>query len=126
MGLSIGIIRKAFRECMRSKFYPYRVGAVVFNKSSILGQGHNGCRHCSIHPKYQDYPNSFHAEQAAILRVKNWDSLEKASILVIRINRSNNLSMAFPCQKCLNLIKHVGIKVIYYSNYDGEIVKIRV
>lgn len=63
-----------------------------------------------------------------LLKIKRnvfYDVLKKSSIIVIRKKNSNNngLGNARPCCKCLNVMKKLGIKKIYYSNDDGSIIK---
>lgn len=51
---------------------------------------------------------------------------EKHDIMVIRINKSDKNSIqlvnARPCQNCLEMMKSIKIKRVYYSNNLGEIV----
>ena len=110
----------AIEEAEKSSCYPHRIGAVVFKNSSILGSGHNAKRGHSIHPKYQAWADSLHAEQAALLGL-DWAKLKGGSILVVRITRGNNFSLARPCQTCLGLLNHVGIKKLFYTNRQGNI-----
>ena len=122
--ISSGIIKKAIKESKKSDLPIFKVGAVVFKSSRILGCGYNKKSPCGkINLKYRNPYDSIHAEQSAILNVKNWSKLKGSSMLVIRLTISNILSMARPCDICMNMIKHVGIKEIYYSNHDSEIIK---
>lgn len=122
--LNSGIIKKAINESKKSNLPIFKVGAVVFKGNRILGYGHNRKGFCGkINPKYRNPYDSIHAEQSAIFSVKNWSKLKGTSILVIRLTRSNMLSMARPCDICFDIIKHVGIKEIYYSNHEGEIIR---
>lgn len=98
----------------------YKVGAVVFKNSSILSSGHNAKRANSIHPKYQVWPHSLHAEQAALLGL-DWHKLKNASIFVLRLTKAQKLSLAKPCQTCQNLLAFVGIKKVFYTGRSGEI-----
>lgn len=125
MFYTIGILRRAIEECQKSNYYPYKVGCVLFNKKVIISSGHNSKRSNSIHPKYKCYPNSFCAEQSALIGI-NWSEIKNFSLLVIRIGKSGKFCMAKPCQKCTQLIKYIELKDVYYSNRDGEIVKIKV
>ena len=114
--ISIGILKKGIYEAEKSDMR-FEVGAVIFNGAKIFGSGHNYTgKSKKIHPKYRNKKPAVHAEQSAILKVKDWKKLSGASILVIRLtNVDNMLSMAYPCQMCMNMIQFVGIKNIYYS-----------
>jgi deoxycytidylate deaminase len=124
--MNAGIVKRALEEAEISPYYPYKIGAVIFSKNRILGSGHNDIRCNSIHPKYKNFENSLHAEQAAILSVKDWSVLKGSSIFVIRMNLTGNISMAKPCDMCMSMIKHVGIKKIYYTNRFGETILERI
>lgn len=121
--MKIGILRRVLQEAENSEHHIYRLGAVIFKGSRILGSGHNSFRSSNIPEKYKKYPHTLHAEQAAIYSVNDWNTLKGASIVVIRLNKSGNLSKGYPCKYCLNTIRFVGIKNLYYSNRLGEIVK---
>lgn len=129
MSLKITIIRRCIKIAEKSNFVernwkkqPFRIGAIIFKGSSILGEGVNSIRSCSKIPnKYKNYIQSLHAEQHAIISVKNKKKLNGASILIIRINNKGELRLAKPCPMCMGFIKYVGISKIYYSTNDGEI-----
>lgn len=118
-GLTVGVLNCALKEAEDSDF-KVKVGAVIFKGKKIISSGHNGSRHCRIHPKYQDYPNSLHAEQDALIGM-DWNSVRGCHLIVIRVNPSGKLAESRPCNKCYELLKYVGIKKIYYSVESGEI-----
>ena len=118
----VGILKKAI-ELAESSTSRYRVGAVIFKGSRILGVGNNELRFCSRIPaQYKNYNQSLHAEQAAILDTPR-NSLKGSSILVVRITKRGELKMAKPCKMCSTFIDYVEIKNIFYSNWEGEISK---
>ena len=120
--MTSGILKLAIVEAESVK-YRFRVGAVIFKGSRILSSGKNGIRSSRIHPLHKHYNNSLHAEQNAILNIKDWSTLKGCSILVVKISKTRGIfSMARPCDMCQELLKHVGIKTMYYSNEKGEIV----
>lgn len=125
--IRIGILKIALEELNNCNYYPYKVGAVIFKGSKILASGHNSIRTCSkIKPKFKQWRENLHAEQAAIIKL-DWNKTKGSSILVLRCNYSSNiLSIARPCDRCMELIEHVGIKNVFYSNRNGEIVKERI
>lgn len=46
---------------------------------------------------------------------------KKYSLLVIRLNNSNQLINSKPCSMCINMMIMYGISKVYYSNSDGNI-----
>lgn len=59
--------------------------------------------------------------------IRQQKSLKKYSILVIRIKRdTGELVLSKPCHDCINAMRKCGIKKVYYSDNDGNIVMERV
>ena len=124
--MTSGILKLAIEEA-ETVSYRFRVGAVLFKGSRILASGHNGIRSSRIHPLHKQYNNSLHAEQNAILNIKDWSTLKGCSILVVKISKTRGVfSMARPCEMCQDLLRHVGIKSMYYTNGNGEIIHERI
>lgn len=120
-----GIINKAIEEAKKSKYYPYKIGAVVFKNSSIISWGHNEIRSSRIHPKHKIWENSLHAEQAALIGL-DWEKLNNVSIFVCRLTRSNKFAMARPCDNCMSLLRHIGIKKVYYTVNNDYIEEVKI
>lgn len=119
-----GIQEKARLEAKKSNMERYQIGCVCFKGKRIISYGFNQVRSTSRIPnKYKKFPNSLHAEQHAIMKIRNKEILKGSSILVVRVNRSGEFLMAKPCENCLNTIRFFGIKEIFYSNEDGKIVR---
>lgn len=117
-----GIVNACIREALKSD-YKFMMGAVIFKNKRILSVGYNQIRSCSFIPESKrKWSNSLHAEQAAILRASSYKILKGASILVMKISKTeHSISNARPCDYCLSSLDYVGIKKIYYSNEMGEI-----
>jgi deoxycytidylate deaminase len=70
---------------------------------------------------------SFHAEEKAIrdflrFEKKRYRSISKNLILiVIRIDKKNNLVDSKPCTHCVEVMKNLGIKKVIYSQKDGSL-----
>ncbi|MFW6310892.1 MAG: hypothetical protein ACOC1K_01525 [Nanoarchaeota archaeon] len=120
----IGALNRALEEIQNS-ISMYRVGAVIFKGRRILSSGHNEHRpYSSISLKYRNL-NTTHAEQSAIFSIKDWSKIKGCSILIIRANSSGRLSLGYPCPMCQEVINHVGINKVYFSNRKGEISFVR-
>lgn len=98
----------------------YRVGAVLFDKKGrVHARGYNSYKtHPALAP-YSPYPY-LHAESSCILHA-GLDNCSSLSLLVTRIKRNNEITMAKPCKVCYNLLKEVGIYNIYYTDWKGNI-----
>lgn len=111
--LSNSLIVAASCEAMKSE-YKLQMGCIIFNKKKILSVGYNQVRSSTkIHPKYLAFKESVHAEVDAIIKARK--ELKGASLLVVRVNKKHQLRNAKPCNKCMEYIKEIGIKRIYYS-----------
>lgn len=51
--------------------------------------------------------------------------MSKVSIHVVR-NYKNEAKNSRPCQRCINFMKFVNVKMVYYSDDQGKMVKARV
>lgn len=125
MGLSVGVIKRCIEEANKST-YRFHIGCVIFKGNRIISSGHNYIRSCSsISAKHRAWENSLHAEQAAIINAGDKNKLKGCSILVMKVSKTNGyLSNAKPCPYCQASIDYVGIKNVYYTNEEGEIVKL--
>lgn len=113
-------LKKALEEAIQST-HKYKVGASIFSKKILISSGRNYSLKSrrSITNKFLKYKGSIHAEVDAIINAKR--DLRGCSILVVRINKNEKLLSSFPCKFCLNYIKYVGIKEIFFFNTEGKL-----
>jgi deoxycytidylate deaminase len=125
MSISVGILKRCIEEARKSTF-DVKIGCVIFKGNNIISSAYNQIRSCSaISIKHRKWANSLHAEQAAILNAGDWNKLKGCSMLVMKVSKTKEiLSNAKPCEFCEATIRYVGIKNVYYTNEDGEIVKL--
>lgn len=105
----------------------HKIGAVVVLKHRIISSGFN--KNTKTHPlqkKYNQYRfsadsvHACHAELSALLPlIKDDVDLGDASIYVFRSHKNGVPGCARPCKSCMELIKDVGIKKIFYTTEDG-------
>ena len=113
------IIKHAIIEAQKSN-YKHRHGCIIFKGNHIIARGYNEIRYCKrLKWKYRKWINSLHAEQKTILFSQA--IVRKCSLLVIRINKNNELLNSKPCKMCQSLIYDVGIVKTYYSDRNGNI-----
>lgn len=103
----------------------HRHSAAVIHKNQIMTSGHNKYIKKVVLDGGIIGHKTMHAELSAALKIKS--SIQKLSggvdIIVIRINNRMELKNSRPCNNCIEKLKSIGIRRVYYSNDDGEIVR---
>lgn len=61
-----------------------------------------------------------HAEAVALKRMRR--GATGATLLSVRLRRDGRWGMARPCYKCYPLMVSAGIKAIYYTDSQGELI----
>lgn len=102
-------------QTAKQSTHTQKLAAVIFNRKSVISYSCNypESHRKKLHPKFSRYPTSIHAEVAAIIKARS--DLKGCSLLVVRINKKNQLLLARPCSWCFDYICHVGIKKLFYS-----------
>lgn len=131
------MFEKARAEAERSEYDRFRVGCVIAYKKHIIGAGRNGNKSNPMQKeynrKYRNFNNidggyihdAIHAEISAIQSIPYTVGIEvdwsKVSVYVYRIcpGKPNGYGLARPCCACMNAIKDLGIKHIYYTDNAG-------
>lgn len=94
--------------------YRWMVGCVVTEGSRVLGHSPNKFRN----PPTIDPRNvSLHAEMATLARIAGGDTA-----YVARVDKHGNPRLARPCEACLTGLTDWGIRVIVFTNNNGEYV----
>lgn len=115
------ILKKAIETAKKTEgLRNFKLGAVLFDKGVIVSAKGNCTK---THPAlryYTPWP-ILHAESRAILS-HGLDNCHNLELMVVRINQTGDLTMSKPCKVCQELIKDVGIKRVWYSDWEGRIV----
>lgn len=131
------MFNEARKEAEKSTFDRFHVGAAIVYKHRIIGRGHNSDKtnpkQKMYNTRYRKFNNdnggaikhSIHAEICCLNSVPypvgkdvDWS---RAAIYVYRIcpGKPRGYGNSFPCPACLNAIKDVGIKDVYYTGDNG-------
>lgn len=130
-----------FFECARkdaeiSSFPSFKVGCAIVYQGNIIGSGHNQEKTCPTQKFYnRRYRNfkkgtkepvdSIHAEIAAIRNipdcVKEKIDWKKAKVFIYRISpgKPSGHGMARSCPGCMQALKDLGVRKLYYTTDDG-------
>lgn len=119
-----------------SDFVGPHIGAVVVCGKTILSTGYNSNKtrplqhRYNIYRHFNDYQSSIalgHAEINALSRLIGKEiEWERVSIFVYRELKNGEKACSRPCSACMNLIKDLGIKNIYYTDEHGNYCKEKV
>ncbi len=95
----------------------YQLCALVIKKNRVLSVGYNSKK---THPMMNTKTQQRHAECDAILRCPE-DDLSGADLVVVRARSKAKAGLARPCGACREMLKHCGIKHVFYTtNWDDE------
>ena len=125
-------------ESLKSDYSQFKLGCVITYKKKIIACGHNKDK---THPnqkrynKYRDFnssehvyiKHSIHAEIDAISsipflvgkKIDEEDGWNKVKIYVFRASKTKSLACARPCNACMEMIKSLGIKHLYFTEDYG-------
>ena len=113
-----------------SDFPKYHIGAILVYKNRVISVGWNVRKENPLQKKYNEYrgfnvdtaKNCLHAEMMCIVKAKKLDvDWSKVSIFVYREFKNGKLALAKPCPACMQAIKDIGIKNIYYTGDESHI-----
>lgn len=123
-------------EAEKSEYKRFHIGCVITYKHAIIGRGHNSNKSHPMQKEYNQYRNfnntdgnyihdAVHAEILAIKSISYTTGIQidwsKVRVYVYRICRGKPLGYgnSKPCPACMNAIKDLGIKKVYYTDDDG-------
>lgn len=98
----------------------YRVGAVIFHKSGkIVTAKTNGLKTHAKLFSHTAFP-VLHAETHCIIS-RGLENCSGYSLMVSRVTKSGNFTMAAPCEVCSKWIKMANFKRVYYTDWEGRL-----
>lgn len=104
-------------EVAKTSVYRWQHGAVVAKGNKLLGAAPNKFRNL---PTVDEHNVSDHAEHAVIRELlKTRKDLRGCTIYIARINKAGYTTMSRPCEDCMKVILHSGIKEFVYTNEVG-------
>lgn len=105
--MALGLARKLAGRSTHALFHH---AAIVLKGGAILSTGYNF--------GYQ------HAEIQALQAL--WPSKRRGTrVWSLRFTKTGRLANAKPCQDCERFLRENGVKVVYYSDQYGDIVKMK-
>lgn len=104
-----------------------RLAAAITYKNRVVSYGVNSYKTSPFQKRFASNEDRIHlhAEISAIknaLRVMNVDDLKHTVLYVCRVKRSGHWGMSKPCEGCQRAILEFGIKKIFYTTDDNDII----
>lgn len=120
---------KARRAAMISDYHKTHIGCVAVYQVTVIGIG---CNCNKTHPtqkfynKYRKQSDSMlpklHAEINCINSIKNLGvNFSRVKLYIYRIRKDQPYGLSRPCPSCMEAIKDLGIRDIYYTSNDGYV-----
>lgn len=97
----------------------FRLGAVLLKGNKIISTGRN--YFYKTHPKATNALRTIHAEVDCVRRIGRFEDPVNSTLVIVRETNSGLLSMAKPCPHCMDLLYQIGVKDIWYTNYNGNL-----
>lgn len=118
----------AKKNAQLSDFDRIHIGAIAVYKGKVIAKGHNTQK---THPEQKIYNayrqlydgeiirHSIHAEMMCLNKLPNDIQYNKVKLYIYRVRKDIPHGMSRPCAACMERIKKLGIKEIYYTTDDG-------
>lgn len=121
----------AFKTATNATFHRCKTGCIVVHGNTVLSTGFNTEKTHSMQSYYNGFNNEIedclehklHAEIHALNQLKyrdlDWNRIKLYIYRIRNINGEQTIGLARPCPSCMEFIKKLGIKDIYYTTNDG-------
>jgi len=107
-------------------------GAVLVKGGKIINCSHNSVNFNKFAAHYVHLNDgrkkihaSLHAEIGCILGLPR-KVTHKADVYVVRVRHTGELAMSKPCAMCEQVLRHVGVKRVFFSDDSGIICKMSI
>lgn len=118
-------IERAVKAAYDSESPQWNLGACVVKSNRVLSVGWNKDQNDPAFLDLKDIQKGKASTHAEIDAIRHCGDPKGATIYVARIARSGGVTCARPCANCLRVISSVGIKSIWWTDYEGRIGSIK-
>ncbi len=116
-------IQLAKNVAYNSTYGKLRHVAVLVKGGSVLNTSFNKDSFTSFGNRFRDHgrgPATVHAEIGSVLGLAR-EATTGSDVYVCRINRKGQFRNSKPCSMCHEVLRHVGVKRVYYTTSENTI-----
>ena len=133
INIKSSLISKIIQVAQTSFVKNSKMAAAIINGTKLTGniyantgqQYFNGIDIGSTHAELHAI-KGYYGNQLSLNKKKGWiisnNKKTKLNLFVIKIDNNSKLSNSRPCINCLNIMKQIGIKKVYYSVSNDKII----
>tara|TARA_R110000824_G_scaffold12623_10_gene55379 strand:+ start:32438 stop:32803 length:366 start_codon:yes stop_codon:yes gene_type:complete len=113
----------AKKIALQGTYGGFKHGAILLRGGKIINTSCNKNNHCAFGSRFRQRDEgtpTLHAEIGCILNLDR-STTAGATMLVVRVGKTGEYRMSKPCSMCREVLKHVGIKKVYYTDKNGEL-----
>ena len=113
----------AKKVALRGTYGGFKHGALLLRGGKVINSSCNKNNHCAFGSRFRQRDEgspTLHAEIGCVLNLDR-STTEGATMLVVRVSKTGEYRMSKPCSMCRAVLKHVGIKKVYYTDNNGEL-----
>lgn len=117
------LVELAKRIAERSEAPDYKHGAVLFKGGTVLNVSVNKNRYARFGKRFRRRDcghATHHAELGCILGLDR-TTTRGSDLYVVRIGKAGELRLSKPCEMCEAVLRHVGVKRVFYSIDQEEL-----
>ena len=106
-----------------SEYGKIRHGALLIKGGSVINTCCNKDKFCSFGTRFRSPDRghaTIHAELGCILGMPR-SVTAGSDIYVCRVNKQGQFRNSKPCAMCHEVLKHVGVKRVYYTTGDNSV-----
>ena len=106
-----------------SPYNKIRHGAVLVKGGSVINASYNKDNFSSFGTRFRGPDmghGTHHAELGCITGIAR-SVTTGSDVYVCRVNKQEQFRSRKPCRMCHNILKHVGVKRVYYTTENGNV-----
>tara|TARA_B100001123_G_scaffold437566_2_gene570087 strand:- start:31036 stop:31449 length:414 start_codon:yes stop_codon:yes gene_type:complete len=119
----------ARRAASNSTYGNISHGAILVKGGRVLKTSFNKDSFCSFGARFRSKDSgraTVHAEIGAVLGIPK-EITQGANVFVVRVGKRGNFQMSKPCEMCMDVLRFVGVRRVFYTSdsHEFDVIKIK-